>query len=386
MKKIICRLVLTCVLGFVPSLYAQQLTSLQLAGLAAQKAAVSNAEFQADCLTLLNEMKGSQLLTSEQLADQEEIDEEMAMINPTNCIDLAPATKSKLVVVSGNTTATQLALGARFSPMMQQAQTGSSLIAQLITEAGVTQNQMYGIGDFTGNAWDTTSNIFVNPIQWPWGVAPRLLAPTINGYMATSYLYNKGGMPTGIGILDCSTPFTDLAYTNSNGVVIYDVQNYIMRFQYRFLNPTGNSFRCTYSVTNGPVIANLLATTGTNWNEVTVVITNLVQFTKMNWVVSSSGSIPQPIAELDAVQFIPIPGPSTNGISLSANIDGTNTIVNLQWNTLLYDPIHWRLLYTPDLSLPMATNNVSPIVTDYVASISFTNSVDLNMFYRFVHK
>jgi len=325
--------------------------------------------------------KSSKPLTAAQLANQLEL----AKLDPVLASAALPNKKITDVAV-GKTLSPMGLSGGGFSPMTQQIQTGSAFIQQLIASTGVSANQFYGVGNFTTSAWDTTNNLSSYPyIFWNWGLAPRLLAPT-NGYMAVTYGYNSGGMPTGEGLLWCPLPDTYLIYSNGSKR-IEDGQNYVLRFQYRFMNGTGSYFRCTLNPSLGPVITNLPTTVGTNWNQVTVVMTNIVSYPFLYWVVVHPNTAPtQPVAEIDAVQFFAIPGPSANGLVINCSIVGTNSVVSLQWNTYLYDPSHWHLMYTPVLTGAWATVNVVPVVTDGIAELIFTNPPAQNiMFYRLVH-
>ncbi len=307
---------------------------------------------------------------------------ELAKLEP----GLASAAKKITDVAVGKALSPMGLSGGGFSPMTQQIQTGSAFIQQLISNTGVTANQFYGVGDFTTSAWNTTNNLSSYPIFWNWELVPRLLAPT-NGYMAVTYGYNSGGMPTGEGLLWCPLPDTYLIYYANGNKRIEDGQNYVLRFQYRFMNGTGSYFRCTLNPSLGPVITNLPTTVGTNWNQVMVVMTNIVSYPFLYWVVVHPNTAPtQPVAEIDAVQFFAIPGPSANGLVINSVIVGTNSVATLQWNTYLYDPSHWRLMYAPIITGAWATVNVVPVVTDGIAELTFTNPASQAvMFYRLVH-
>ncbi len=305
--------------------------------------------------------------------------------------------KSSNVLVGGATpmlmTTAAAEGGGEPQPLIRS---GTSFIQGVIQAAGVTDNQMFGVGTFDSVDWytDTSGQTFNNFLLLPWGLSVRTLTP-INGYMAVAH-HNLG--PGCMSRLYTYRPVGNVYYTNK--VVIIGVTNtiirtnyeayYAMRFQYMF-STNGSSPRSTFQVcsdlgyNNAATIAVL--PTAPNWTEVTIVLTN-TSVTKIYWVLTHDSYSPfpnGPTAQLDAVQFIELPGPSRDDFSVSVAANVTTA----QWNALTYTTPRWKLEIASGVGPGKVwATNTAPATLDtnsFVSTVRFTNSPNSTpRFYRMI--
>lgn len=265
--------------------------------------------------------------------------------------------------------------------MNKLVQSGTSYIQNLINSLGITDNQMYTFKTFDSILWHTD---LLNPgVTYPWGYMDRILTPT-NGYMAVS---PQPWLSGGQAKLWSSIENKTVVYTNlSNGLKITNAANFILRFKYTFEKIQNGVayFRCATNPTTGFFLANMSSAPTTNWTQVTTIVTGNSDFSvPIYWILikdAAQGGPAGPFARLDAVQAIKIPGPTADDLGI--DLDGN--LVKVQWNTLTYIPGRFHMEYAENVAGPWATNTVIPVVSDYVATVTFTNSGG-NRFYRMAH-
>ncbi|MEY2664198.1 MAG: hypothetical protein RIT04_6, partial [Candidatus Parcubacteria bacterium] len=231
-----------------------------------------------------------------------------------------------------------------------------------------------------GGDWNLYPN--VQHYHHQWFAVPRTLEPTNGLMLQTQYGSSYGAYPDW-NQFGCKMPKTWLVFPYStNGLAVSNRQQYVLRFKYNWTGTNASVFNLSsnvHSMVGSIAPFEHVTERSTNWTQFTCVIPTNVTTSWIYWTlgVDVQGA---PRAQVDAVQFIPIPKPTEDDFALVQ--DGDNMIV--QWNTLPFAYFH--LEYASDLKGPWATNTVTPSVTNYVASVTFTNTGgNGKRFYRMHH-
>jgi hypothetical protein len=260
-------------------------------------------------------------------------------------------------------------------------QSGNDYIANLAASLNIGDNDIYGVGPITnGGDWVLQPNN--QQLHHPWIAVPRTLQPT-NKLMLQTVFGSSYGAYNDYNDMGCKMPQTYLVYTNyvNNQLVLFsNRQVHVLRFKYNWQVTNGTSLSLSTNInqfvgSQTPFLN--IGDKSTNWTQFTCLLPTNITTTMLYWTLFVSTYV-QPGAQVDAVQFIPVPKPTIAdfGYVLSDNK------MTVQWNTLPFTYHH--LEYATNLTGPWITNTFTPVITNYVANVTYTNFGGYR-FFRMTH-